>query len=179
MCCRLEFTVYDANRFTAKAISGHVKFVTYWSSPNNCAYELLQSPSFPFGFGIILICGLSGIWTVFASASSCFSRIYWIPFFCEIVILSEDWDISMPTIFYGSPKFVVFHSVYIFFFISSIVFTESAKRRTSFIQMVMITILSDSERVYTHGSTRSHLYSHRHIFVTNSVFHSWLDCLSP
>ena len=41
ICCILGLVVYDASRFTANAISGHIALAIYWSSPNNSAKELL------------------------------------------------------------------------------------------------------------------------------------------
>ena len=66
--------------------------------------------------------------------------IFWISCFWEIVILPEDWDISIPIILDDLSMSVTFHLVCISFFISTIISVESAKRRRSSRQTVTIAI---------------------------------------
>jgi hypothetical protein len=84
----------------------------------------------------------------------------------------------IPTILVGLPISVVSHSAHILFFIASILSTESANSRRSSTQTVMMAIVSSPEWVYMHGSACRHSYPHCLIFLTNSMFHLWPDCLS-
>jgi hypothetical protein len=101
--------------------------------------------------------------------------------FCDILICHNNCQcmILIPMILVGSPISIVSHLVCMSFFIFSMLFAESAKSRRLSTQMVIIAVLLSLEQVYTHGLVHKHFYPFCLIFVSNSAFHLWLDCLSP
>src|SRR6266850_7017368 len=85
ICYKLGFVVYDANLFTANAISSHVALVRYWSSPSSRAYELLRLPSVPSGLASMIVFRSIGIPTGFTHSIPSLLRMDSIYCFCKII----------------------------------------------------------------------------------------------
>src|SRR5260370_446073 len=163
----------------AYVISGCVAFATNCSSPSNCAYALLLSPSLPLGLGLIFTFGSSGVLTGFASSRPCLVNIDFTLLFCDIVIVSSDLVISMPIILEGSPRSVTSHCEHRSFFILFIIWLDPANNNKSSTYMVMMATSSFFLFMYVQGSARRHINPFWWIFLSNSIFHSQLDCFNP
>src|SRR5258708_12076567 len=141
----------------AYVISGHVAFATNCSSPSNCAYVLLLSPSLPSGFGLIFTFGSSGVLTGFSSLRPCLVNIDSMLLFCDIVIVSSDLVISMPIILEGSPRSVTSHCEHRSFFILFIIWLDPANNNKSSTYMVMMSTSSFFLFIYLHGFPLRHI----------------------
>src|SRR5258708_16196173 len=163
----------------AYVISGHVVFATNCSSPSNCAYALLLSPSLPSGLGSIFTFGSSSVLTGFASSRPCLVNIDSTLLFCDIVIISSDLVILMPIILEGSSRLVTSHCERRSFFISFIIWLDPANNNKSSTHMVMMATSSFFLFMYAQGSAQRRINPFWWIFLSNSIFHSQLDCFNP
>src|SRR5258708_3019897 len=162
----------------AYVISGCVVFAINCSSPSNCPYVLLLSPLSPLGLGLIFTFRSSGVLTGFASSRPCLVNIDSMLFFCDIVITSSDLVILMPIILEGSPRSVTSHCEHRSFFISFIVWLDPVNNNKSSTHMVMMATSSFFLFMYMQGSTWRHINPFWWIFLSNSMFHLWLDCFN-
>src|SRR6266850_386579 len=180
ICCKLGFVVYNANLFTANAISSRVALARYWSSLSSRAYELLWLPSVPSELASMIVFGSIGILTGFACSIPSLLRMDSIYCFCKIITLVGFIWISIPTIFAGSPRSVTSHSPCIIPFISDISLTDVVNSNRSSTHTVMI---SKSPlrclHTYTHGSERNRRKPCFLTQMSNCIFHSHPDCFSP
>src|SRR5260370_15800061 len=155
----------------AYVISGHVVFATNCSSPSNCAYVLLLSPSLPSGLGSIFTFRSSGVLTGFASSRPCLVNIDSMLLFCDIVIVSSDLVISMPIILEGSPRSVTSHCERRSFFISFIIWLDPVNYNKLSTHMVMMATSSFFLFMYLQGFTWRHINPFWQFFLSNFMFH--------
>src|SRR5258708_797467 len=162
----------------AYVISGHVVFATNCSSPSNCAYALLLSPSLSLGLGLIFTFRSSSVLTGFASSRPCLVNIDSTLLFCDIIIASSDLVISMPIILEGLPRLVTFHCECRSFFISFIIWLDPVNNNKLSTHTVMMATSSFFLFIYMQGSAWRRINPFWWIFLSNSIFHSWLDCFN-
>src|SRR5258708_40133816 len=140
----------------AYVISGHVVFAMNCSSPSNCAYVLLLSPSLPLGLGLIFTFRSSGVLTGFASSRPCLINIDSTLLFCDIVIALSDLVILMLIILEGLPRLVTSHCECRSFFISFIIWLDPANNNKSSTHMVIMATSSFFLFMYAQGSAWRH-----------------------
>jgi hypothetical protein len=125
--------------------------------------------------------GSIGVLTLFAFSSPCVSRTFSIYRSWEIFNspLSRFRVTSIPTIFAGSPIFVVSNNVLISFSNASASSGFSVNKIKSSTQTVMISVRPFSFLLYTHVSANNRRKPLLLIFSSNCIFHSQPACFSP
>jgi len=127
-------------------------FARNCNSPSRQAYELLQLPSFPSGFGWMGVPGSNGIVTGFMWSIPSHFKIASTYCCCPMEMVFADQVILMPIILEGSPRSVVSHSVLMFCFVFSIRVSIVVNSNRSSTQMVMIAKPLPSCFMYVQGS---------------------------